>query len=161
MKINPIVQFNIQNLGKNVSPPNEKRNYHKFDDEKIKKIVAEKEAALPYLEKVLNTSNKHDEILEALYILNYMLESNTKGIDKLYPAMSRFNYTKSPDIQVMLAGIYRKTLVPDGFGPLNRMLMQQINQPNSPYYDPTEEIGGAIYEYLRCKCAQNRYPSAK
>ena len=48
----------------------------------------------------------------------------------------------------MLAGIYRKTLVPDAFGPLNRMLYKQITQPNSPYFDPTEETGGAILEYI-------------
>ena len=34
-----------------------------------------------------------------------------KNIDKIYPTLSRFNYCLSPNIQVMLAGIYRKTLI--------------------------------------------------
>jgi hypothetical protein len=31
------------------------------------------------------------------------------------------------------------------------MLIRQTLTPNSKYFDPTEEIGGAIYEYLRPK----------
>ena len=86
-----------------------------------------------------------------------MLDKGVKGIEKTYPTLSRFNNSTSPDIQVMLSGIYRKTLVPDAFGPLNRMLMQQIFYPNSPYFDPTEEIGGAILEYIKNYGAKQAY----
>ena len=77
-----------------------------------------------------------------------MLDRGVKGIDKMYPTFSLFNDVTSPNVQVLLAGIYRKTLVPDAFGPLNKMLYRQTIAPNSPYFDPTEEIGGAIMEYL-------------
>ena len=86
-----------------------------------------------------------------------MIDNGVKGVDKLYPTLSKYNNSESPDIQVFLAGIYRKTLVPDAFGPLNRMLIKQILQPNSPHFDPTEEIGGAILEYIRSYSAQNLY----
>ncbi len=157
MRINPITAFSIRHLGKNVQPANKQKNYCCFDKEKIDKILSEKEAALPYIENVLKTTDDTRAILDGLYILNCMLDNGVKGIDKMYPTLSRFNNTNSPDIQVMLAGIYRKTLVPDAFGPLNRMLAQQIFYPNSPYFDPTEEIGGAILEYIANYGAKQTY----
>ena len=91
------------------------------------------------------------EVLENLYVLNLMLD---KGVDKnkiadLYPELSKYNDTKSPNIQTFLAGIYRKTKIPDAFGPLVKMLIQDsINPPKNAHFDPTEEIGGAILDYL-------------
>ena len=157
MQINPIVAFSIQHLGKNIKPANDSKNYCCFDKQKIEKIVAEREAAIPYIEQVLKTANDTRAVLDGLYILNCMLDNGVNGIEKTYPTLSRFNKSTSPDIQVMLSGIYRKTLVPDAFGPLNRMLMQQILYPNSPYFDPTEEIGGAILEYIRSYGAKDTY----
>ena len=157
MQINPIIAFSIQHLGKNVKYPDKNTNYCCFDKEKIDKIIAERERALPYIENVLKTTQDTRAVLDVLYILNRMLDENVKGIDKMYPVLSRFNNTNSPDVQVMLAGIYRKTLVPDAFGPLNRMLAKQIFYPNSPHFDPTEEIGGAILEYIRSYNAQQAY----
>ena len=68
----------------------------------------------------------------------------------MYPTLARFNQTKSPNVQTYLAGIYRKTQVPDAFGPLVCMLIQNsVNPPKPPqYFDPNEEIGGAILSYL-------------
>ena len=151
------LKIRIKNLGKNIKPANSSKNYCCFDVQKIEKIVAEKEAALPYIEEVLKTTNDPRAVLDGLYILNIMLDKGVKGIEKTYPTLSRFNNSTSPDIQVMLSGIYRKTLVPDAFGPLNRMLMQQIFYPNSPYFDPTEEIGGAILEYIKNYGAKQAY----
>lgn len=159
MQINPIVAYSIKHLGKNVKMPDSTKNYCCFDKEKIDSIIQEKEAALPYIENVLKTTNDVRSVLDGLYILNCMLDNGVKGIDKMYPTLSRFNSTASPDIQVMLAGIYRKTLIPDAFGPLNRMMTMQIFYPNSPYFDPTEEIGGAILEYIRNYGAQKLYVS--
>ena len=78
-----------------------------------------------------------------------MIENGTKGVDKMYPALARFNNTKSPYIQTFLAGIYRKTQVPDAFGPLVKMLVQNSIKPQPAPFDPNEEIGGAILEYVR------------
>jgi hypothetical protein len=78
-----------------------------------------------------------------------MLDNNVKGIDKMYYALSRFNNTTSPEIQTFLSGIYRKTQIPDAFGPLVRMLFQNsINPQSTQKFDPNEEIGGAILSYL-------------
>ena len=78
-----------------------------------------------------------------------MLENGVKNIDKMYPALSRFNRTQSPNIQTFLAGIYRKTQVPDAFGPLVSMLINNsLNPVKSPFFDPNEEIGGAILSYI-------------
>ena len=39
------------------------------------------------------------------------------------------------------------------------MLYKQMTAPNSKYFDPKEETGGAILEYLRAYGAKNIYPS--
>ena len=116
-------------------------------------FVNQKENALPYLTNVLQTSNNEAQITETLYIMDRMIENGTKGIDKLYPVFSRFNNTNSPNIQTFLAGIYRKIQVPDAFGPLVRMLIQNSQKPNNPNqtFDPNEEIGGAILSYISDK----------
>ena len=99
---------------------------------------------------ILEHSNNEAQVTETLYIMDRMLDNGTKGIDKLYPVFSRFNDTQSPNIQTFLAGIYRKIQVPDAFGPLCKMLIQNSMKPNNPYqtFDPNEEIGGAILSFL-------------
>ena len=134
----------------NVQMPNAQRNYCLFDQNKVDYFVKQKENALPYLTNILATSQNENEIVEALYITDRMLDNGTKGIEKLYPVFARFNNTQSPNIQTFLAGIYRKTQIPDAFGPLVKMLIQNSLKPynqNQPF-DPNEEIGGAILSYL-------------
>ncbi len=144
---------NIQNLvyqlGSNVSFPNIQRNYCLFDENRTTELVRRGEEALPYIDTFLKSACTEEKVTDALQVLDKMLDNGVKGIDKMYPTISRFNDVTSPNVQVLLAGIYRKTLVPDAFGPLNKMLIRQTLMPNSPYFDPTEEIGGAIMEYLK------------
>lgn len=131
--------------------PNQRRNYCSFNTDAVKKITAKKENAIPEIEKSLKEAKSEEEILINLYSLNLLLD---EGIDKdkvskLYPTLSKYNDAKSPNIQTFLAGIYRKTKVPDAFGPLIKMLIQDsINPPQNAHFDPTEEIGGAILDYL-------------
>lgn len=134
----------------NVNMPNYQRNYCLFDRNKVDYFVKQKENALPYLTDILEHSNNEAQVTETLYIMDRMIDNGTKGIDKLYPVFSRFNDTQSPNIQTFLAGIYRKIQVPDAFGPLCKMLIQNSMKPNNPYqtFDPNEEIGGAILSYL-------------
>ena len=134
-----------------VSYPNQTRNYCVFDEKRINPLIEKKEDSLSQIKTILNNSNNEDEILEALYALNLMLDNGTDKtkIARLYPQLSRFNNTKSPNIQTFLAGIYRKTKVPDAFGPLCSMLIKNsINPPQNCHFDPNEEIGGAILDYL-------------
>lgn len=154
---NTEIEQKISTLGQNVSLPDNNRNYCTFDEAKTNEIVNYKEDALPYLDNFLKTANTEEQVLDALQIIDKMLDKGVQGIDKMYPTFSRFNNVTSPNVQVMLAGIYRKTLIPDAFGPLNKMLIRQTFMPNSPYFDPTEEIGGAIYEYLKNKAAISAY----
>lgn len=130
--------------------PTKDRNYCIFDKGEIDYFVKQKEQALPYLTDILTHSNNEAQITEVLYILNRMADDKTKEIDKLYPVLAKFNNTKSPNIQTYLAGIYRKTQVPDAFGPLVKMLIRNSLQPDNPNqaFDPNEEIGGAILSYL-------------
>ena len=124
-------------------------NYKIFNERKVDYFVKQKEHALPYLNQILLHSMNEEQITETLYILNRMLDSGTKGIDKYYYSLSRFNNTTSPNIQTFLAGIYRKTQIPDGFGPLVSMLIRNSLSPNNNVnFDPNEEIGGAILSYL-------------
>ena len=150
--IQPIQNYNFSNpyAATNIQFPNRQRNYCVFDQQKVDYFVKQKENALPYLASILSNSNNEAQITETLYIMDRMIDNGTKGIDKLYPIFSRFNNTKSPNIQTFLAGIYRKTKVPDAFGPLVKMLIQNsINPPKEPQlFDPNEEIGGAILDYL-------------
>jgi len=141
---------NLQTFPPSTVFPDKDRNYCIFNRQKIDYFVNQKEKALPYLSAVLSKSNNEAQITETLYILDRMLDAGTKGIDKLYPVFSRFNSTNSPNIQTYLAGIYRKTQVPDAFGPLVKMLIQNSLQPYNPNqpFDPNEEIGGAILSYL-------------
>lgn len=130
------------------SLPSGNRNYAIFDQNKVDCFVSQKEASLPYLVDILTHSNNETQIVETLYIIDRMLDDGVKGVDKMYPVFARFNNTTSPNIQTFLAGIYRKTQVPDAFGPLVKMLIQNSMRPQTSNFDPNEEIGGAILSYI-------------
>ena len=134
----------------NVVMPNMDRNYCLFNQAKVNYYVNKKENALPELENVLKTSKDEKEVVETLYIVDRMIDNGVKGVDKMYPTLSKYNDTNSPNVQTFLAGIYRKTKVPDAFGPLCSLLIKNsINPPDkSCGFDPNEEIGGAILDYL-------------
>lgn len=129
--------------------PNKTRNYCIANNYKVDFFVKEKEKALPYLNDILLHSNNEIQITETLYILNKMLDNGTQNIDKMYSSLSRFNNTNSPNIQTYLAGIYRKIQVPDAFGPLVKMLITNSIRPQTnDFFEPNEEIGGAILSYI-------------
>lgn len=124
-----------------VSYPNQYRNYCTFDVKDRKNLAQIKSS--------LENPQSEDEVLEDLYELNLMLDEGNKEIADLYPTLSKYNDTNSPNIQTYLAGIYRKTKVPDAFGPLCAMLIRNsINPPKDCLFDPNEEVGGAILDYL-------------
>ena len=153
--VNQQIQNNVAQLGQGVTFPNAQRNYCTYNEQRTSELVNAKEEALPYIDTFLKSATTEEQVLDGLQVLDKMLDKDVKGIDKMYPTLAKFNDCTSPNIQVMLSGIYRKTLVPDAFGPLCKMLIRQSLTPNSPQFDPTEEIGGAIYEYLRCKSNEN------
>ena len=131
----------------NVSYPNQARNYCLFDEKRIndKKNIS-------VIKTTLEKPESEEEVLECLCALNLMLDEGDKFVEEaktLYPILSKYNNTKSPDIQTFLAGVYRKIKVPDAFGPLCVMLIQNaINPHKDCHFDPNEEIGGAILDYL-------------
>ncbi len=131
-----------------IQMPSGQRNHILVDPVKVDAFVKQKENALPVIANTLSISNNEAEITENLYILDRMLENGTAGIDKMYPVLSRFNNTNSPNIQTFLAGIYRKIQVPDAFGPLVAMLIRNSITPPQANFDPNEEVGGAILAYL-------------
>ena len=127
-----------------VSYPNQTRNYCIFDEKRVSQ-----RKNLELLKNSLENPKNENEIVEDLYILNCMIDEGEDKVAELYPTLSKYNYSKNPNIQTFLAGIYRKTKVPDGFGPLCVMLIQNaINPPKNCHFDPNEEIGGAILDYL-------------
>ena len=134
-----------------VSYPTLTRNYCIFDEQKVSNYVQNGEDSIQTINQRLLNPKNEKEVVESLYILNRMLDN---GIDKnqiseLYPTLSKYNNTNSPNIQTFLAGIYRKTKIPDAFGPLIKMLIRDsIEPPKNANFDPTEEIGGAILDYL-------------
>lgn len=139
----------MENVSLNIQMPTQTRNYCVFDENRVNFYLQKREGALPLLKDTFDKSNDEKEVCEALYITNRLLDDGVQGVDKLYPSLSRFNDTKSPNIQTFLAGVYRKTKVPDAFGPLVKMLIQNsIDPPKGCTFDPNEEIGGAILDYL-------------
>ncbi|MBQ7763878.1 hypothetical protein IJ384_00775 [bacterium] len=127
-----------------VSYPNQTRNYCVFDEKRVSQ-----RKNLELLKKSLENPKSEDEIIEDLYVLNCMLDEGEEKIAELYPTLSKYNSSKNPNIQTFLAGIYRKTKVPDAFGPLCVMLIQNAIEPHKDcHFDPNEEIGGAILDYL-------------
>lgn len=144
-------------LGKNVQMPDYYKNYCIFNMPVVNRLVQYREAAVPAIVNVLKTAHEEKVIAEGIYTLDRMIDAGVKNIDKTYPVLSRFNNTTSPVVQSLLAGVYRKTQVPDAFGPLWRMMIRNTMLPACPYFDPNEEVGGAILEYIRNKGAQNLY----
>ena len=126
-----------------VSYPNQYRNYCVFDETRI----AEKKD-LNVIEETLIHPQSEEDVLESLCALNLLIDEGEKNADKLYPTLSRYNSSKNPNIQTYLAGIYRKIKVPDAFGPLCAMLIRNSLNPPETSFDPNEEIGGAILDYL-------------
>ena len=127
-----------------VSYPNQTKNYCSFDEKRISE-----RKNLNLLKKSLENPESDDQVIEDLYILNRMLDEGEKQVSELYPTLSKYNNSRNPNIQTFLAGIYRKTKIPDAFGPLCVMLIQNaINPHQDSHFDPNEEIGGAILDYL-------------
>ena len=131
----------------NVSYPNQTRNYCVFNNNRI-----ENRKDFEIIKNTLNNPKSNEDVLECLCALNLMIDegADIKYINQeLYPSLSKYNQTKDPNTQTFLAGIYRKTKVPDAFGPLCVMLIQNaLNPPQNCHFDPNEEIGGAILDYL-------------
>ena len=130
--------------------PNQNTNYCTFD-KNVYDRIAKGESQLPIIKKELSNPKNEEQVVEDLFILNVLLDNGVEKnkITEIYPELSKYNNTKSPNIQTFLAGIYRKTKIPDAFGPLVKMLIQDsINPKKNINFDPTEEIGGAILDYL-------------
>ena len=125
--------------------------YCQFDQEKVDLFVNAREKAIPALSEMLNNAKDEGEVCEGLYIANAMAAENVKGVDKMYyGTFSKFNEDKSPNVQSLLSGVYRRILVPDTFGPLVKMLADNIKEPpQDPPFDPNESIGGAILELIK------------
>lgn len=131
--------------------PDISRNYCIFDENRINKLIVTEDEPIRAIGDKLVATQSEEEVLECLYALNLMLDTGVEPqkVAEIYPILSKYNNTNSPNIQTFLAGIYRKIKVPDAFGPLFAMLIRNaINPQNNALFDPNEEIGGAILDYL-------------
>lgn len=134
-----------QNNGQYSIPTKPATNYRTFSPLTTDYFVKAGEKSFPALSNNLKTGKN---VVQTLYILDRIQEKGTGDASKLYPELSRYNKTKNAEIQTFLAGIYRKTQVPDALGPLVAMLIQNALNPPKTYFDPNEEIGGAIVSYF-------------
>lgn len=142
--------------------PDEKVNHSVFDENLAQRIASYKEQAVkPVVDMLAKVENKNEQdetrATAGLFLLNRIFDAGAKELYKTYPVISKFNYSPSDNVQVMLAGIYRKTKVPDAFGPLVTMFLKNAQNPKTKPFDPNEEIGGAILEYLNPKNAVESY----
>lgn len=147
----------IEELGTKTQLPDGGKNCCTFNEPLVARLVQNHEKSIPLIEKKILSTNDEKVIAEGLYTFDRMIDSGKFNIEKTYPTLSKLNNTKSANIQVLLAGIYRKTQIPDAFGPLNKMLIQDSINPPVANFDPTEEIGGAILEYIKNAGAQKVY----
>ena len=130
--------------------PTATRPFALFDQDKIDCFVRNKEMAIPRLARLVDNAKSEEEKTECIFIADQMAEAGTKNMGSLYYRMSKFNDDKSPNIQTFLSGFYRKTLNPDAFGPLVKTMMDNVKTPHKNIsYDPNEEVGGAVIEYIR------------
>lgn len=160
MTDNSVMINNINSLGEGLLHPCGTRNFTKVNEERVNYLAGLGTEALPYMKQYLEAPKTFDGLLEALFVVDKMADNKVYGIETLYPTLSRYNNSQCPEIQTMLSGIYRKTLVPDAFGPLCRMFYNQITSPPRGLFDPSEETGGAILEYLRSYGAVNSYSAS-
>jgi len=133
-----------------VSYPDIARSHCVFNDN-VYKFLENRNGDLTEIKESLKNPASDDEVVADLFVLNQMLDDGTevKDVWRIYPELSKYNQTKNPNIQTLLAGVYRKTKIPDAFGPLVVMLIQNaINPPKDATFNPDEEIGGAILDYL-------------
>ena len=141
-----------------VSYPEIAKTHCHFSDE-VYSSMANKKGDLAEIKFSLNNPKSDAEVIADLFILNQMIDDaeDINEVKKIYPTLSKYNKTKDPNIQTLLAGVYRKIKVPDAFGPLVVMLIQNAirqssdntqNENNIYPFDPNEEIGGAILDYL-------------
>lgn len=144
-----VTNDDIDMLGKKTQLPTKNRNYCIFNEELVDKLVEHAESSTPLILKKLQNTKDEKTITESLYTFDKMIEAKKFDINQAYPTLSKLNNTKSPNVQVFLSGIYRKTQPPDAFGPLCSMLIQNSKFPPMVYFDPNEEIGGAILDYIR------------
>lgn len=147
----------VSEFCKSFSLPEGNRNYSTFDENLAKKIATYKNAAIKPVTDMLQSTDDEKNATAGLYLLNRIIDAGADGTGSSYHLISKFNYNESPNIQTMLAGIYRKTQVPDAFGPLVAMFLKNAQNPVTKPFDPNEEIGGAILEYLRSKSAVSNY----
>lgn len=135
----------------NVIYPTMDRNYCVFNKESIDSLTKLGNESVYNIQTNLENASSDDVVIENLYALNLLLDDgiDKREIEKIYPTLSKYNNSDSPNIQTFLAGIYRKTKIPDAFGPLISMLIKNsLNSSNNEFFDPNEEIGGAILDYL-------------
>lgn len=99
-----------------VSYPNQYRNYCV--------INLPRRRSIEEIKNSLENPATEAEVIEDLYELNLILDEGNKDVAELYPTLSKYNNTTSPNVQTFLAGIYRKTKIPDAFGPLVAMLIR-------------------------------------
>ncbi len=148
----------VEDMGyKKAQMPANNRPYCIFDKDKVDVFVKNGKRAIPTLVKKIKNAQTEDEIVEGLYIADRMIDSGVKNMDKLYySAFSRFNNSRSANVQTFLSGVYRKTLNPDAFGPLVKMMCDNFKSPPKANFDSNEEVGGAVIEYLRDAVKQSK-----
>lgn len=142
--------------------PSREVNHCTFDEQLVQKILLHKQIAVQVifdnLAKERNQNLNKKNIVANLYLLNRLIDENVQ-FDKQfgYSILSQYNDSDDPNIQTMLAGIYRKTLIPQAFLPLVSMLTKQENILSYNNFSPKAEICGALLEYMKVSNAQFAY----
>lgn len=127
-----------------------------FNYDLINKVINKGSEAIPYLIKLLNTTNKDTEIVEAAFIVQKLAEYKTPGYEAFYSALQRHNSHPCPVVQVYVAGAYREIGEPSAAGPLTRMLNTNLKYPPGFFtFDPTEEIAGSLIELIAQRASIN------
>ena len=138
----------VKDFCKSFKLPDNNYNYSRFDEKLAQKIASYKDNATKPVMDMLSKTDNEIESTAGLYLVNRIIDAGAKNVGEYYHVISKFNDSNSPNIQTMLAGVYRKTQIPDGFAPLMTMYLKNVKNPKNEKFNPDEEICGAILSYL-------------
>jgi hypothetical protein len=130
----------------------------RFNESLAARIVAYRDLALPGLQRFLTFTDRVPSLLEGLHVAKKLAEAGVNGVEKLYPAVSRWNGHPDPLIQIHLAHFYRQINEPKTFGPmLSTLLNRALNQyplQGAPAYNVNEEVGETLLQQIARRTAQ-------
>lgn len=138
-------------------------NLLSFNEPLVKAIAQQGTAAISSLAEFLEKPQQRLALLEGIYTAQKLVEQSPQALtdenrDRLYAAVSPYNTSPDPFVQIYLAGFYRALNNPATFGPvlstlINQSIYRYAEQAN-PADNVTEELGGTLLQQIANRTAE-------